>query len=48
LGGRKNRAVAEIKLFPHLSARDAKLIEQFQFAPELRAGNLTAQKLAIF
>ncbi len=31
-----------------LPARDAKLIQQFQFAPELRAGNFSTQELAIF
>ena len=34
--------------FPHLPARDAKLVEEFQFAPELRAGNFAAQKPAVF
>ena len=32
----------------HLAARDAELIEQFQFAPELRAGNFAPQQLPIF
>ena len=49
LGGRKNRPVAEVSdLLRHLPARDAELVEQFQFAPQLRAGNFAAQKLAVF
>jgi hypothetical protein len=44
-GQRKNHAR---RLFSHLSARDAELVEQLQFAPELRTGNFAAQKLAVF
>ena len=33
---------------PHLAAGDAELVHQFQFAPELGAGDFAPQKLAIF
>src|SRR5215472_17960828 len=36
------------KSFTHLAARDAELVEQFQFSPELRTGDFAAQKLAVF
>ena len=31
----------------HLAAGDAELVEELQFAPELRAGNFAAQQLAV-
>jgi hypothetical protein len=38
----------QIGSLPHLPAGDAELVEQFQLAPELRAGNFAAQKLPVF
>jgi hypothetical protein len=52
-GARQNNPYAELGimaifirepgLFSHLPARDAKLVEQFQFAPELGAGYFPPQ-----
>ena len=44
-----NRYLADSGLSPrHLTACHAELVEQFQLAPQLRARDLTEQKLAVF
>ena len=35
-------------LLPHLAAGDAELVEEFEFAPELGAGDFAAEELAVF